>query len=125
MIKRPCLDCGEPTDATRCTQCQPPKRPSYGTYRRPKGDKTYGSAWRRLRKEAIRLQPFCTYAHLGGCEGGIELDHSPRAYDRANMGLAVRLEDCTVVCHRHNIKLGAARGANVTRPYAPDYPGAL
>lgn len=36
-------------------------------------------------------------------------------------GLPVRLDDVMVVCRYHNAMLGPARGANITRPYAPDY----
>lgn len=106
---------------TRCSECVAPKCPSYGTYRRPPGDKTYGSQWERLRRQALRIQKHCSFAHLGRCKGGLELDHSPRAHDRMAMGLVVRLEDCMVVCHAHNVALGPARGDKVKRPYAPSY----
>jgi len=120
-LRSPCIDCGELTSSTRCGTCKPPKRPSAGTYRRPKGDKTYGPAWQRLRKQALRIQNYCSFAHLGGCSGELQLDHSPRAHDRAAAGLPVRLEDTMVVCGKHNVMLGPARGADVNRPYAPDY----
>lgn len=120
-VLRPCAGCGTPAMTTRCDECVAPKRPGDGTYRHPKGDRTYGSAWRRLRRQALRIQKHCSFAHLGGCKGELQLDHSPRAHERLEARLPVRLEDCMIVCREHNRLLGPARGTNVTRPFAPDY----
>lgn len=54
MTARPCLRCGEPTTATYCPACRPADR------RDRTGDPRWTARWRRLSRQARRLQPACS-----------------------------------------------------------------
>lgn len=99
MTTRPCIDCGELTTTTRCTDCAPPVS-------RPSRAAGYDRAWDRLSLSARRLQPFCSDC---GTTEDLTADHSPEAWRRRNRGLAIRLSDVDVVCRRCNSRRGAAR----------------
>lgn len=101
MTLRPCLDCGVPTDTgTRCPVCRPPDHQLSAHQR------GYDAAWRRLSKQARRLQPFCTDC---GATDDLTVDHSREAWERRAQGLAIRLEDVTTVCRSCNARRGRAR----------------
>ena len=72
-MMRPCLTCGEPTEASRC-----PEHDHQTNDRRHKGSARahgYTTSWDKLSKRARRLQPFC--ADCGATED-LEADHLPR-----------------------------------------------
>ena len=106
-MMRPCADCGEPTEQSRCEEHrleqqrkQPPPKLTY----RQRG---YDSAWDRLSRRARRIQPWCTDC---GTTEDLTADHLPSAWQRKQQGLAVRLEDVDVTCRSCNTKRGPARG---------------
>lgn len=101
MTLRPCLDCGEPTSATRCPACQPvdPSPSSRG----------YTAAWRRLSARARKLSPFCEDC---GRTDDLTVDHTPEAWARQAARKPIRLADVAVVCRSCNSRRGPARGPN-------------
>lgn len=100
-MDRPCLTCGEPSDATRCTDCT--QSTEHTLTREQRG---YDSRWRRLSRRARRLQPFCTDC---GTTQDLTGDHSPEAWARHERGQAIRLQDIDVVCRSCNGRRGAVR----------------
>ena len=99
-----CLGCGEPTEGTRCGPC------AYDHERaieRPtREQRGYDKRWRRLSERARKLQPFCEDC---GSTTNLTTDHSPEAWRRRARGLAVRLQDVSVVCVACNNRRGRAR----------------
>jgi len=61
------------------------------------------------------LAPLCEDAHLGGCRGQLETDHSILAWAKHERGQSIQLQDVSTVCHFHNVLRGNCRGDNVTR----------
>lgn len=51
-----CLDCGQPTNATRCPNCARAARPKRTTDRH-----TGGARYRRLRHQVLAANPTCAY----------------------------------------------------------------
>lgn len=102
MTMRPCIECGEPTTATRCDDCHKPNAPKI-TNARAAG---YDSAWDKLSKRARQLQPFCQDC---GSRDDLTTDHSPEAWRRKAAGKSIRLRDVAVVCRSCNSKRGQAR----------------
>lgn len=106
MTLRPCIDCGQPTDQTRCPDCAPTHNTQRTTSFRDRG---YSAAWDKLSKRARKLQPFCTDC---GATENLQLDHTPETWARIAAGKVVRLEHTGgVVCGRCNTRRGAARGS--------------
>lgn len=102
---RPCIECGEPSDAPRCD--------AHARKSSPKASATargYDAAWHRLSARARRLQPWCSDC---GATEDLQCDHSPQAWARKAAGKAIRLRDVDVVCGRCNRRRGAARPANI------------
>lgn len=105
---KPCLTCGEPSPAPRCTECEnafkaqnwPDKR------RRSTRGRGYGTTWRRLSERARAQQPFCVEC---GREESLTADHKPSAWHRRENGLPIRLEDIDVVCNGCNSDRGSSR----------------
>lgn len=93
MTMTACLDCGQPSSATRCPDCAA-------------GRPTYDSAWNRLSIRARKAQPFCS-----DCSTTHDLttDHTPAAWQRKAAGKPIRLRDVQVLCRRHNSQKGPAR----------------
>jgi hypothetical protein len=112
MTMSPCLECGSPTNGSRCPEHTTAAK---GT-REARG---YDAAWRRLSKRARRLQPFCLDC---GSTEGLECDHTPEAWNRYEAGKPIRLQDITIRCGPCNRAAGAARGNAVTRGNAPSKP---
>lgn len=98
---KPCLDCGAPTDDTRCPDH---RRDDHNHSAHERG---YTAAWRRLSAKARKLQPFCADC---GATDDLQADHTPTAWARHEAGKAVRLVDIDVVCGPCNRTRGAARG---------------
>lgn len=92
-MMRPCLDCGEPSPATRCPDHTQPRNHDVSAARRG-----YDAAWRRLSKRARRLQPFCADC---GAVDDLTGDHL--------VWPATKLEHVAVVCRACNSKRGARR----------------
>ena len=99
---KPCIDCGEPTEGSRCPEHDRNRRPGP-----PPRQNGYDSTWDKLSKRARRLQPFCTDCYT---TEDLTTDHTPRAWQRKAEGKPIRLRDVAVVCRSCNSKRGAARG---------------
>ena len=111
MTLKPCIQCGQPSDRTRC----PDHRPKDTRNHRARG---YDAAWDRLTKRARRLQPFCSDC---GATNDLQCDHTPQAWERKAGGQAIRLQDVDVVCGPCNRRRGAAR-PGATRGDTPNDP---
>jgi 5-methylcytosine-specific restriction protein A len=105
---KPCLECGEPCDQTRCDQHRLPEPPKPSSTARG-----YDNQWTELSKQARRLQPFCS-----DCNSltDLQTDHSREAWARKATGKAIRLKDVDVVCGACNRARGAARGGTPRGP---------
>lgn len=109
MIK-PCLDCGEPTEQTRCADCRlPDSKPSAAA-------RGYDYRWSKLSARARKLQPFCSDCYS---TEDLTTDHSPTAWARKAAGKPIRLRDVDVVCRSCNGKRGRARPLAQTGGVAP------
>lgn len=104
MVLRPCIECGEPTDAPRCEECAPPR--SQPTERAGTTARGYDRTWRKLSERARRLQPFCSDC---GATADLTVDHSLQAWRRKAQSLPIRLQDVEVVCRPCNSRRGAAK----------------
>lgn len=100
MTLRPCLDCGEPSPASRCDEHRPPDHNLSPTQR------GYDSVWQRLSRRARRVQPWCTDC---GTRDDLTCDHSPSAWERKAAGKVIRLVDVDVCCRPCNARRGRAR----------------
>lgn len=110
MTMKPCADCGEPSEQSRCDEHRREAR----RHERKDPEKAagYDHAWKKLSRRARKLQPFC---EVCGTTDDLQCDHTPAAWQRREQGLAIRLQDVRVLCGKHNREAGAARGTNVTR----------
>lgn len=77
MAKRPCLDCGTLTTASRCTNCRRTKDRQRETTRPSPTARGYDGAWRRLRAEILdRDGHQCTRCGTAGEQGNpLTVDH--------------------------------------------------
>lgn len=100
MTLKPCLQCGELSEAARC--------PLHRTTapRASRQERGYVSGWDALSKRARLLQPWCL--DCGGTES-LSADHTPRAWARAARRLPVRLCDVVVLCGGCNASRGSSR----------------
>lgn len=113
-IPKPCLhpSCGYLTHGSYCPEHQPKRKRPSATRR------GYDYRWAQLSRNARRRQRFCTDCGIPDTAAPLELDHLPGSWERRAQGLPIRPGvDAEVVCHRCNVKRGAARGENVTRTY--------
>lgn len=131
MTLRPCINCGQPTTATRCDDCHKPNAPKIINARQA----GYDAQWDKLSRRARQLQPFCEDC---GTTDDLTTDHTPEAWQRKAAGKTIRLRDVAVVCRSCNAKRGQARpetiksfvGGDQPRPHvmaepAPQARGAL
>lgn len=102
MTLRPCIECGEPADGSRCTDHQLPSPPKTGTTT----ERGYDQTWRKLSERARRLQPWCSDCFT---TEDLTADHSERAWERKAAGKPIRLRDTDVVCRSCNALRGRAR----------------
>lgn len=105
-LLRSCIECGELSEKARCQLHRPAEPPKATATQRG-----YDSTWSRLSLRARAAQPFCTDCLT---TEDLTADHSPAAWERKEKGLAIRLEDVSVVCRSCNSKRGAARGGEET-----------
>ena len=103
MTLKPCLDCGELSDAGRCEEHRPSSSALRGLTPKQRG---YDEAWRRLSKRARAAQPWCSDC---GATERLGADHKPSAWERKAKGLEIRLEDVDVLCNDCNVRRGSSR----------------
>lgn len=103
-LLKPCLDCGQLTDAPRCTEHRPKR--VYKPKTQSRAERGYDWTWQKLSKRAREMSPFCEDC---GTTEDLTVDHSPEAWRRRLSGKAIRLEDVAVVCRSHNARRGKAR----------------
>lgn len=117
---RPCLDCGQPAPGTRCDACRLAHARGVERQRdRPTTTRRgYGSRWKRLSRQARRMQPWCSRC---GTELDLTGDHvvalaagGPRLPRIDSGGL-------DVLCRRCNAAKGARTWGN-TRDGRPSVP---
>lgn len=107
MSLKPCIECGEPGENARCTDCSTQNKRQYGHSKKSNAtDRGYDRRWRLLSERARRIQPWCTDC---GSPDRLTADHSPEAWARYYEGLPIRLQDIDVVCNACNIDRGSAR----------------
>lgn len=120
-MRQPCLSCGALTEhGSRCEPCQDQvdairlarTQPEPARARASATARGYDSQWKRLSKQARRMQPFCSDC---GSTDDLQADHKPEAWKRKADGKRIRLQDIDVVCGSCNRRRGAARGGNVQR----------
>lgn len=111
-----CLECGklcklDKATGSRCPECwgayrRAAKRIPNKESKRVRGDRGYNGRWKRLSKRARELQPFCSVC---GATTDLQTDHTPEAWRRHELGLAIRLQDVRVLCGKCNRAAGEAR----------------
>ena len=110
MTMRPCLDCGQPSESTRCPDCAAERNRVRGRGipdRKPSSrDRGYDWQWTKLSARARRVQPFCSDC---GRTDDLQADHSEQAWRRKALGLPLRLQDIDVVCGPCNRARGRQR----------------
>lgn len=125
MTLRPCIECGEISEAERCDEHRLKSRD------RLNGDghalnaqaRGYDAAWNRLSKRARRLQPFCSDC---GATEDLQCDHTPQAWARHAVGKVIRIKDVDVVCGSCNRRRGSARpGADRRSAFDTETVGAI
>lgn len=109
-LRRPCLECGEPTSGSRCPEHA---RVDAKLSARERG---YDTTHDKLSRQARKLQPFCTDC---GRQDDLQLHHLPIAWERKGQGKRIRLVDVEVLCGPCNRGRGPARG----RTPSPSRPG--
>lgn len=122
---RPCIECGEPTEAERCDEhrLKSRDRPSGDGHALSAYERGYDHAWRLLSARARRLQPFCSDC---GATEDLQTDHTPLAWARKAAGKVIRLKDVDVVCGPCNRIRGSARpGAESRSAFATERVGAI
>ena len=101
MTLKACIECGEPSDKSRCPQHRPKDtKPTAAT-------RGYDRTWRKLSERARRLQPWC--GDCGSTED-LQCDHSPQAWQRKAERKRIRLTDVDVVCGTCNRARGSQPG---------------
>lgn len=107
MTARPCLDCGELADATRCPSCQ--QRRPHEQRRGTATARGYGSRWTRLSTRARRRQPWCLWC---GSSDELQTDHLTWP--------ARSLDDVRVLCAPCHAQAPDRRGPNAEHHPAPN-----
>jgi 5-methylcytosine-specific restriction endonuclease McrA len=107
-VCRPCLDCGELAEGSRCDECAAARARLVERSRIRLSDKErgYDYAWRKLSARARRLQTYCDEC---GSTDDLTADHLPIAWERKAEGKPIRLEDVRVLCRSCNSSAGPAR----------------
>lgn len=108
-MKKPCLDCGVPSDGPRCPDHHA-ERERKREQMFPKGSATsrgYDYAWTKVSRQARREQPFCS---IPGCnDTDLTTDHSAEAWEAHDNGKPITLDMVRVLCRSHNGAFGDPR----------------
>ena len=106
-MSKPCLGCGELTDASRCPSCHTASETARNRGRGYRAkDAEYDSTRRRLSARARRMQGYCSVC---GTTQDLTTDHKPSAWQRKAQGKPIRLEDVDVLCRVHNSRAGSSK----------------
>lgn len=103
-MNRPCLDCGEPTNRSRCDDCAVEHARAKNRARGSATQRGYDAKWQRISERARRMSPFCAKC---GATDDLTADH---IVPRSAGGLNV-LANVQVLCRRCN-----SRKANKYEP---------
>lgn len=93
MTLKPCLTCGEPSEATRCPDCRPKD-----TRPRDRVTRTNNARWKNLSRRLRRLQPFCNHC---GTADDLTVDHIIELEDG---GEPYALDNLQVLCRSCNTR---------------------
>ncbi|WP_051406780.1 HNH endonuclease [Nocardia sp. CNY236] len=109
MTLRPCLECGEPSEAARC--------PDHARTDDRVRDRDHvhwnGARWKRLSRRLRQIQPWCTSC---GATDELTVDHIEPVCARPD--LAYELGNLQVLCKRCNSRKGT-RGIAPARVGSP------
>lgn len=93
---KPCLDCGAPTRATRCPDCERRYQRAIDSARPGARARGYDTAWERTRRRYLRQHPWCVVCG----QPATDVDHidglgpnGPRGHDPTNL---------RPLCHPHH-----------------------
>ncbi len=103
MPMRPCLDCGELAEASRCPEHAPTATELRRTSARERG---YDGRHDRLSKRARKLQPWCSDCLT---TEALTLHHTEEAWRRHEARKPARLTDYEVLCGPCNNRRGSPR----------------
>lgn len=106
MIARPCIGCGELTNASRCEECKRVQdrhdRPARVEVKPSSTERGYDARWRRLSERARKLSPICEDCNRPGTpDDPLTADHL--------IWPARTLADVAVVHRSCNSRRGARR----------------
>ena len=109
-VPRPCIECGVPCPATRCSLCGADRQRLLDQRRGHAAARGYDAAWRVLAARARRLVRHCDDC---GSRDDLTVDHLPGAWEKRARGERLTLADVSVCCRSCNSRRGArrARGA--------------
>ena len=96
---KPCIQCGDISQSTRCTECQR----DYEAVRGSGSSRGYGSAWTKLSKRARLAQPFCLWC---GTTEDLTTDHIV-ALANGGKRTGLTLADVQILCRPCNSKKAA------------------
>jgi hypothetical protein len=100
---KPCIECGEPSNGTRCDE----HRREHQTARRGSArGRGYDRTWDKLSLRARKAQPFCSDCFT---TENLTTDHKASAWRRKAEGKTIRLRDVDVVCGPCNTRRGSSR----------------
>jgi 5-methylcytosine-specific restriction protein A len=101
LTLKPCIQCGEPSEQSRCHDHRPKAAAQPSAHQRG-----YDYRWTQLSKRARRMQDFCTDC---GSTDDLTVDHSPEAWAAKAAGKTIKLSMLQVLCRSCNSRKGAAR----------------
>lgn len=101
MLK-PCLDCGEPSEGTRCDEH---RRAQVRDRSRARTRRTDTARWKRLSRRLRKLSPFCEFC---GATDTLSVDHIIPVSQRPDLEYVI--DNCRILCRSCN----SARGDRVT-----------
>ena len=117
-----CISCQEICTGTRCNDCAREYSREHRTNnnssqsKRNRADRhgARNTQWKRLSKEARKLQPWCSAclqnkADIEARGDRLETDHSREAYEAEQAHRPVSLQMVTVLCGQCNRAAGAAK----------------
>lgn len=110
MILRPCIECGEPSEATRCDEHTTAElRPRDRVTRRN------ASRWKNLSRRLRAMQPWCSVTGCGNTD--LTLDH---IIDLQDGGAPYARHNLQVLCRSHNTmkSVNAKEFARIAGPLA-------